>query len=63
MINIEMPEEHRRYVLDYQSKAKGDKGRGQYSQQEAILAIILDHKKLVEKNILLEQEIEELKKT
>jgi hypothetical protein len=50
MINIDMPEDVRRYVLEYQAKIKGEKGRGQYSQQDAIIAIIRDHKILTEKN-------------
>lgn len=63
MINLEMPDDVRRYVLDYQSRAKGDKGRGQYSQQEAIMAIIREHKELTEENDRLRQQIEKPENT
>lgn len=55
MITLDMPVDVRVYVLEYQAKIKGDKGPGQYSQQQAIIAIIREHKKLIDELLKFKQ--------
>lgn len=62
MINIDMPDDVRPYVLVYQAKRKGEKGRGQYSQQDAIFAIVREHRELVDENESLRKQIDELRR-
>lgn len=44
MISLEMPQDVRAYILEYQGKKKASSGLGHYSQQQAIIAIIREHK-------------------
>jgi hypothetical protein len=44
MITLDMPAEIRNYVLEFQGKKKAASGLGHYSQQQAIIAIIREHK-------------------
>lgn len=44
MITLNMPAEIRQYVLQFQGEMKASKGLGHYSQQQAILSIIREHK-------------------
>jgi hypothetical protein len=44
MITLEMPEDVRQHVLDFQGKRKAKKGLGQYSQQQAIIDMLREHK-------------------
>lgn len=48
MLQIDLPNDLRDYVLDYQFQIKREKGIKQYSQQQAIYAIIKEHKELKE---------------
>lgn len=45
-----MPEDVHAHVRAYQAKMKLDKNTGFYSQQQAIIAIVREHKLLTEKN-------------
>lgn len=49
MIHYEMSKETRNYVLMFQAKLKVKTGNGKLSQQQAITAIIKEHKELSEK--------------
>lgn len=56
MITFDMPKDVRAYVLEYQAKIKGEKALGQYSQQQAIIAIIRDHKETVQEALRSKRE-------
>ena len=46
MLNLEMPEDVRKYILKVQGDIKAKKGIGKYSQQQTIIAIIREHQQL-----------------
>lgn len=49
MINLEMPEDVQDHVREYQARVKVERKTANYSQQQAIIAIIREHKLLSEK--------------
>lgn len=49
MLNLQMPDDVRKYVLKIQGELKVKKGLGKYSQQLAIFQIIREHKEFKEK--------------
>lgn len=48
MIPLTMPPDVREHVLGFQGKKKASSGLGHYSQQQAIYAIIREHKEFTE---------------
>lgn len=48
MISLTMPPDVRQHVLDIQGKKKCSAGLGHYSQQQAIYAIIREHKEFTD---------------
>lgn len=50
MINYEIPKELRAYVLQIQADLKVKTGNGKFSQQQAINAIIKEHRELKKKS-------------
>lgn len=49
MINLEMPEDVHTYIRQFQGNMKIVRKTGFYSQQQAIIAIIREHKEWMEK--------------
>jgi len=47
MISLNMPDDIRNYVLKIQGERKAATGMGHYSQQQAIIHIIREHKDLM----------------
>ena len=53
MINLEMPEDVQQYVRKYQNNMKEKKNTSNYSQPQAIIAIIREHQELKEEIVKL----------
>lgn len=60
MITIEMPEDVREYVLNYQGKMKSTKRLGFYGQEKALFGIVREHKALTEEVTVLKRKIASL---
>lgn len=56
-ITIELPTDARNHVLECQTRTKIEKGIGHYSQEKTIIAIILQHKKLMDENPQLKDQL------
>jgi len=51
MINLDLDDDVREHVLDFQGKIKSSKGLGKYSQQQAINTMLRQHK---EQSVMIE---------
>ena len=60
MINVDLPDDVRRYVLAYQGQMKEKTGRGQYSQPDTVIFMVKEHKELKMENETLKDRVKEL---